>query len=50
VGVGGDWEFGVAKGNLTNLAVDITMSKIDGTGTHHHTIESCKECDLCCIF
>lgn len=38
--LGGDWEFGVAKGNLTNLAVDITMSKIDGTGTHHHTIES----------
>jgi hypothetical protein len=27
---GGDWEFGVAKGNLTNLAVDITMSQIDG--------------------
>jgi YbbR domain-containing protein len=42
VGVGGDWEFGVAKGNLTNLAVDITMSKIDGTGTHHHAIESLR--------
>ena len=40
--LGGDWEFGVAKGNLTNLAVDITMSKIDGTGTHHHTIESLR--------
>ena len=40
--LGADWEFGVAKGNLTNLAVDITMSKIDGTGTHHHTIESLR--------
>jgi len=40
--LGGDWEFGVAKGNLTNLAVDITMSKIDGTGTHHHTIDSLR--------
>jgi hypothetical protein len=41
--LGGDWEFGVAKGNLTHLAVDITMSKIDGTGTHHHTIESLRD-------
>jgi hypothetical protein len=40
--LGGDWEFGVAKGNLTNLAVDITMSQIDGKGAHHHTIESLK--------
>ena len=37
--LGGDWEFGVNKGNLTNLAVDIAMSKIDGKGAHHHTIE-----------
>jgi hypothetical protein len=40
--LGGDWEFGIAKGNLTNLAVDITMSQIDGKGAHHHTIESLK--------
>jgi hypothetical protein len=40
--LGGDWEFGVAKGNLTNLAVDITMSQIDGKEAHHHTIESLK--------
>jgi hypothetical protein len=31
------------QGNLTNLDVDITMSKIDGTGTHHHAIESLGE-------
>lgn len=40
--LGGDWEFGVAKGNLSNLAVDITMSQIDGTEAHHHTIESLR--------
>jgi hypothetical protein len=40
--LGGDWEFGVSKGNLTNLAVDISMSKIDGKGAHHHTIESLR--------
>jgi hypothetical protein len=40
--LGGDWEFGVAKGNLTNLAVDIIMSQIDGKAAHHHTIESLK--------
>jgi hypothetical protein len=40
--LGGDWEFGVAKGNLTNLAVDITMSQIDGKEAHHHTIESLR--------
>jgi len=40
--IGGDWEFGVAKGNLTNLAVDIIMSQIDGKAPHHHTIESLK--------
>jgi hypothetical protein len=40
--LGGDWEFGVANGNLTNLAVDITMSQIDGTEAHHHTIESLR--------
>jgi hypothetical protein len=37
--LGGDWEFGVNKGNLSNLALDISMSKIDGKGAHHHTIE-----------
>jgi hypothetical protein len=40
--LGGDWEFGVSKGNLTNLAVDISMSMIDGRGAHHHTIESLR--------
>lgn len=40
--LGGDWEFGVSKGNLTNLAVDISMSKIDGKEAHHHTIESLR--------
>lgn len=40
--LGGNWEFGVQKGNLTNLAIDITMSQIDGTGAHRHTIESLK--------
>ncbi len=40
--LGGNWEFGVQKGNLTNLAIDITMSQIDGKGAHRHTIESLK--------
>jgi hypothetical protein len=40
--LGGDWEFGVNKGNLSNLAVDISMSKIDGKEAHHHTIESLR--------
>jgi hypothetical protein len=40
--LGGEWEFGVSKGNLTNLAVDISMSKIDGKEAHHHTIESLR--------
>lgn len=40
--LGGDWEFGVNKGNLSNLALDISMSKIDGKGAHHHTIESLR--------
>jgi hypothetical protein len=40
--LGGDWEFGVSKGNLSNLAVDISMSKIDGKEAHHHTIESLR--------
>jgi hypothetical protein len=40
--LGGDWEFGVSKGNLTNLVVDIAMSEIDGKQAHHHTIESLK--------
>jgi hypothetical protein len=40
--LGGDWEFGVSKGNLSNLAVDISMSKVDGKEAHHHTIESMR--------
>lgn len=40
--LGGDWEFGVNKGNLSNLSVDISMSKIDGKEAHHHTIESLR--------
>lgn len=40
--LGGNWEFGVNKGNLSNLAIDISMSKIDGKGAHHHTIESLR--------
>lgn len=37
--LGGDWEVNVANGNLTNFVVDITMTKIDGTAAHKHTIE-----------
>ncbi len=37
--LGGDWEFNVVNGNLTNLVTDITMTKIDGTAAHHHSIE-----------
>ncbi|MDR4490452.1 MAG: hypothetical protein R2685_06065 [Candidatus Nitrosocosmicus sp.] len=37
--LGGDWEVNVADGNLTNFVVDITMTKIDGTAAHKHTIE-----------
>lgn len=40
--LGGDWEFGVNKGNLSNLVVDIAMSGIDGKKAHHHTIETLK--------
>lgn len=40
--LGGDWEFGVNKGNLSNLVVDIAMSGIDGKKAHHHTIESLR--------
>ena len=40
--LGGDWEFGVNKGNLSNLVVDIAMSEINGKGAHHHTIESLR--------
>ena len=37
--LGGDWEFNVADGNLTNFVVDIVMTKVDGTAAHKHTIE-----------
>ncbi|MEJ7642688.1 MAG: hypothetical protein WKF36_10940 [Candidatus Nitrosocosmicus sp.] len=37
--VGGDWGFNVVNGNLTNLVTDITMTKIDGTAPHSHSIE-----------
>jgi hypothetical protein len=40
--LGGDWELGVNKGNLSNLVVDIAMSEINGKGAHHHTIETLK--------
>jgi hypothetical protein len=37
--LGGDWEFNVADGNLTNFVVEINMNKIDETAAHKHTIE-----------
>lgn len=37
--LGGDWEFNVADGNLTNFVVDIEMTQVDGTAAHKHTIE-----------
>lgn len=37
--LGGDWEFNVANGNLTNFVVDIKMTQVDGTAAHSHTIE-----------
>lgn len=37
--LGGDWEFNVAGGNLTNFVVDIQMTQVDGTAAHKHTIE-----------
>ncbi|MDN5847952.1 MAG: hypothetical protein L0H53_16960 [Candidatus Nitrosocosmicus sp.] len=37
--LGGNWEFNVDNGNLTNFVVDIEMAKIDGTDAHKHTIE-----------
>jgi hypothetical protein len=37
--LGGDWEFNVADGNLTNFVVDIVMTQVDGTAAHTHTIE-----------
>jgi hypothetical protein len=40
--LGGSWQFGVSKGNLTNMALDITMSMINGKQAHHHTIESLR--------
>jgi hypothetical protein len=38
--LGGDWEFNVAEGNLTNFVVDVEMTQVDGTAAHMHTIES----------
>lgn len=37
--LGGDWEFNVANGNLTNFVVDIKMTQVDGTAAHMHSIE-----------
>lgn len=37
--LGGDREFNVADGNLTNFVVDIVMTQVDGTAAHEHTIE-----------
>lgn len=37
--LGGDWEFNVADGNLTNFVVDIKMTNVDGTAAHKHSIE-----------
>lgn len=38
--LGGNWEFNIADGNLTNFVVDIDMTQVDGTAAHKHTIES----------
>ncbi|MDN5847508.1 MAG: hypothetical protein L0H53_14685, partial [Candidatus Nitrosocosmicus sp.] len=38
--LGGDWEFNVADGNLTNFVVEIDMAQADGTAAHKHTIET----------
>ncbi|MDN5847843.1 MAG: hypothetical protein L0H53_16385 [Candidatus Nitrosocosmicus sp.] len=38
--LGGNWEFNIADGNLTNFVVDIDMAQVDGTNAHKHTIES----------
>jgi hypothetical protein len=40
--LGGDWEFNVASGNLTNFVADIDMTQVDGTAAHKHTIEKIK--------
>lgn len=37
--LGGDWEFNVANGNLTNFVADIDMIQVDGKAAHKHTIE-----------
>ncbi len=37
--LGGDWEFNVADGNLTNFVVDIDMTQVNGNAAHKHTIE-----------
>ena len=37
--LGGDWEFNVANGNLTNFVADIDMSQVDGTAAHKHSME-----------
>ncbi|HET6590045.1 MAG TPA: hypothetical protein VFG45_07780 [Candidatus Nitrosocosmicus sp.] len=37
--LGGDWEFNVANGNLTNFVADIGMTQVSGTAAHKHSIE-----------
>lgn len=40
--LGGNWQFDVSKGNLTNLQINILMTKINGKGAHQHAIESIR--------
>ncbi|MGD9534533.1 MAG: hypothetical protein AB7V56_12290 [Candidatus Nitrosocosmicus sp.] len=37
--LGGDWEFNVVNGNLTNFVADIDMTQVSGTAAHKHSIE-----------
>lgn len=37
--LGGDWEFNVDNGNLTNFVVDMKMTQVNGKAAHMHTIE-----------
>jgi hypothetical protein len=41
--LGGDWEFNVANGTLTNFVTDIVMTQINGQGAHRHTIEKLND-------
>jgi hypothetical protein len=41
--LGGYWGLNVVNGNLTNFNVDIKMTKIDGSDSHHHSIEQIKK-------